>query len=416
MKKALILTVGTGTRPDTNIVNPLKKTILDSNPDFTVLMASLDSQVHAQMIMDELKLCQDQARIVIVPNPDKIHDVFKAINAQFRGLYRMGFECHQIAVDYTSGTKAMTGGLVLSAVANGCETLKYITGQRRNGVVMDGTEEFLSLSSSSILAHYEIQIGRRFILSYRFDAAQDVLNRVNSALLDEYDAKVAENLMIAAGAFKYWDTFDHARFTGEYPKISFEFRELAEFRVGDRTLEALRVLLRAQKSGSIVEDTLADMYNNAYRRFQEGKFDDAMARLYRLTEMMGQWAMAKLGLRSDDLDLEKVPDALREDYARFREPSDGKVKIGLARGYQLLAALNVELGRAFKSDKSLQGRLNSRNNSILAHGVKPVAKDECSSMLRILGELAADHVPGFLERVNALRFPWDPVANVREKA
>jgi len=40
MKRALILTVGTGTRPDTNIVRPLVKTIRHSHPDFVAFVAS----------------------------------------------------------------------------------------------------------------------------------------------------------------------------------------------------------------------------------------------------------------------------------------------------------------------------------------------------------------------------------------
>ena len=56
MARALVLTVGTGTRPDVNIVNPLVKTVRDSAPEFTVLVASSVSRKFAEQVVSQAGL------------------------------------------------------------------------------------------------------------------------------------------------------------------------------------------------------------------------------------------------------------------------------------------------------------------------------------------------------------------------
>ncbi|MFH1090238.1 MAG: TIGR02710 family CRISPR-associated CARF protein, partial [Pseudomonadota bacterium] len=266
MKKALILTVGTGTRPETNIVKPLVKTVRNSSPDYVGFLVSAESRKYAEEIVKEVDLAEDAFSIVQLAQPDKIDQVFRAGNAMIRDIMARGFTCRDIAVDYTSGTKAMTGGLILSAVANSCEELKYITGQRRNGVVMDGTEEFLIMSPSAILAHREIQVAQLLICNYRFDAALDLLDGINPALLDEYDSRLAQNLEHLAHAYNYWDKFDHARYLGEYSQVAWGQKELEAFRSSDATRQQVTGIMKALKREELSEDMLADMFCNACRR------------------------------------------------------------------------------------------------------------------------------------------------------
>src|SRR4030042_5999379 len=152
MKKALILTVGTGTRPDTDIVRPLVKTVRHSRPDFLAFVVSSVSKKYAEEIARQLGLEESQFQIHELASPEDIQAVFQEINALIREIRKRGFDCQDTEVDFTSGTKAMTGGAVIAAVFQACGSLKYITGERRNGIVIDGTEKFLSITPGSFFA------------------------------------------------------------------------------------------------------------------------------------------------------------------------------------------------------------------------------------------------------------------------
>lgn len=289
MKRAMIITVGTGTRPETNIVRPLIKTIRNSHPDFLALAVSSESKKFAEDIVQELALVGDKYRIIRLPLPDDVQSVFREINEAIRDIMQRGFGPQEIEIDFTSGTKAMTGGAVLSAVFHFCGSLKYITGDRKNGVVMDGTEKFLSISPESIFALQELYLARRFILELRFEPALKILNYINPNLLDEYQRMLLENLENTARAYSCWEVFDHKRFSGYYGKIDFSQPEVLPFRVHGDIPNRLVGISKTLNSGKVTEDILADIFNNARRRFDEGRYEDALSRLYRLTEMLAQF-------------------------------------------------------------------------------------------------------------------------------
>ena len=136
-KRVLIVTVGTGTRPDVYIVKPLLKTIRDSRPDFLVLNVTDGGRIECEAIAKELSLDESSCLMESLQDFDDFQAVFRSINRVFRKLDEMGFSPEEIQLDFTSGTKAMSSGAVLSAIYNQCSSIKYITGKRKNGVVID---------------------------------------------------------------------------------------------------------------------------------------------------------------------------------------------------------------------------------------------------------------------------------------
>ena len=103
------------------------------------------SRIYGKAIAKELSLDELSCLIVSLQDFDDFQAVFRSINRVFRKLDEMGFSPEEIQLDFTSGTKAMSSGAVLSAIYNQCASIKYITGQRKNGVVIDGTEKFLTV-------------------------------------------------------------------------------------------------------------------------------------------------------------------------------------------------------------------------------------------------------------------------------
>ena len=84
IKRALIVTVGTGTRPDVYIVKPLVKTIKDSRPDFLVLVVTEGSRTYGEAIIRELGLKDESYLLEELRDFDDFQAVFRDINRVFR--------------------------------------------------------------------------------------------------------------------------------------------------------------------------------------------------------------------------------------------------------------------------------------------------------------------------------------------
>jgi CRISPR-associated protein (TIGR02710 family) len=122
-----------------------------------------------------------------------------------------------------------------------------------------------------------------------------------------------------------------------------------------------------------------DLLANAKRRGDlEKKYDDAVARLYRAIEVLGQTELKEnFGIDTSDVKIESLPPTVREEYLlKYREKhgEKQKIKIPLMASYRLLKELGSETAeRFFESyDREIRPIIDFRNHSILAHGFKSV--------------------------------------------
>ncbi|MGQ9779365.1 MAG: TIGR02710 family CRISPR-associated CARF protein [Bacillota bacterium] len=141
---------------------------------------------------------------------------------------------------------------------------------------------------------------------------------------------------------------------------------------------------------------VVDLIANAGRRAAEGAYDDAVARLYRALEMRAQVALAERGINTGDVKPEEIPAVIREEMTARHRGSDGKIRLPLHASYQLLAALGDPIGLAYMGEKRAPALLEARNNSILAHGRRPVTPEIYRGMLEIalaLTEVKEDELP-----------------------
>lgn len=406
-KRALIVTVGTGTRPDVYIVKPLVKTIKDSRPDFLVLVVTERSQTYGEAIIRELGLKDESYLLEELRDFDDFQAVFRDINRVFRRLTAMGYGCEQIQIDFTSGTKAMSSGAVLSAVYNECRSLKYITGQRKNGVVVDGSEKYLTVQPSGIFALHEIHLARELIIRLRFSTASEILGNLNFDLLDPHEKRRAENLELIAQGYRAWDSFNHRSALEKLKKVDWEPHHLEPFRPS-LPGEAMLVELKKAEHNKRGELLLLDLYNNSVRRGVEGRYDDAVARLYRAAELFAQQILERppFEIQTGDVDLGRVPSSVRRRLEKSGDDTDGRVRIGLVLDYQLLAELGHPVGRHFMENVEIKDRLNERNESILAHGTKPIRKKVYNKLHSSLLELFRLQIPDFEEKAKEVQFPW----------
>ncbi|MDW8324899.1 MAG: TIGR02710 family CRISPR-associated CARF protein, partial [Burkholderiales bacterium] len=165
-------------------------------------------------------------------------------------------------------------------------------------------------------------------------------------------------------ALAAWDRFDHAgalEILGNYEGVVAQ------------ALPAHFIALRSLADPAKQAHTplrLWDLWLNAQRRAADGRYDDAVARIYRLIEWTAQWQLAsKLGWQTADLPREVA------EAAGIVPNRDGKYQAGLYAAWQLAAEhCGGELAGFFARERqALLDHLRRRNDSILAHGTVPVS-------------------------------------------
>ena len=408
MKNAFIATVGIGTGPESDITKPLIESIREANPDFLLLFATEESFKNAQIIKDSLCRNDDNTEICKLEYKEDVEKIFKKISDKIVELISKGYKAENIIADFTTGTKPMAAGLVLAAIKFNIKRLKYIMVERdTNRKICEGTERTLTFEPKGIYASYTIDIAINFIQKFRFESAKEILGQINRFLLSELEKKFINDLETIASAYDFWDKFEHIKFRDTYNKIEFSNPLLDKFKVGPEVLEVVHQLGKDSHKNVISDNHIVDLINNATRRVIEGKYDDAVARLYRAMEMLAQWRLEnKYKIRANDIDLNNVPKSSVDWLNKYRDKSDNKIKISLHRCFQLLSEFDDELGKKFEGDKKLHALLNKRNNSILAHGTVSISKDECKSLMELVIQYSRAFIENFDEKSKILQFPW----------
>ena len=268
--------------------------------------------------------------------------------------------------DYTGGTKTMTAALVCAALERDDVELQLIAGARPNlSRVEDGTEQAMTASVARLrldraMAPY-LDAWRRFAYHEAAEGLDGI--RIAAGNPDRAWLGFARSL---SRAFARWDDFDHGG--------ALELIDTYAGRVAPRfpqMLPALRLLAKANENDKRHEPArLIDLWLNAERRAKQGRFDDAVARWYRLVEWTAQWQLRTV-LGADTADF---PQDLLPSDADTTPGRDGKIRIGLWQAWQVVEHRLPGPAQVFIAGhgRELRDLLDLRNSSILAHGYRPV--------------------------------------------
>jgi len=284
---------------------------------------------------------------------------------------RQRFPEAQLIADYTGGTKTMTAALVMAALESDDVSLQLVTGTRADLVkVHDGSQSGLAVSAENIrisraMAPY-LSAWQRFA----YGEAADGLARLRLPR----DAHLRAELQLAKGlsqAFDAWDRFDH--------QGALEILEVYRARLGAAAGPISGQLFTALKTLTANDDArctparLWDLWLNAQRRAVQCRYDDAVARAYRLLEWTAQWLLGTLGIDTSDLRDEQIPETLH-----IPPNADGKRQAGLRNAWRLAAHHLGDEVRQFveREESRMLDQLQKRNDSILAHGYTPIARSD----------------------------------------
>lgn len=409
MPQAMIVSLG-------GSPEPLIKTLSEQRPQLVCFLASQES-------IDLVGKGKDGVATVGVSFRDHkalVEDINDLAHCSQRALACADWVAHQqipaeeVVVDYTGGTKTMTAALVLAAVSRGFR-FSYVGGTRRTkgglGVVESGSEEVrLGANPWQLFAIQEQQRLVYYFNSYQFAACRRVIQDVADRVSAEERQRFAVLGMLVEG-YEAWERFKHGAALTCLEKGMAELRKLENVHAQGflaslapeltRNLEFLRRLHAERHTPQDLHPLLlSDLLANAERRLEEGKCDDAAARLYRLAEMIGQLELERMcGAKTENVPPTEIPEPLRGEFVRrYRDERDGRIKLPLEATFRLLAERGNELGQRFVEQRDRFSTLQqARNRSILAHGMTPIEE-------RRVQELR-DFVLTLVPQRDELRFP-----------
>ena len=251
-----------------------------------------------------------------------------------------------------------------------------------------GTEKvFRVLNPWQIFAVQQRKKLSLFFNRSQFTACQEIIcDALGQCKSDSSEEELFKGLKLAVDGYLEWDRFEHkkardilseanksltlyARLTGNM--------EIKDFVASlDANLEYLNRFsqdTRGYNYEVLSRWHVLDLLANAERRYDDGRFDDAVARVYRALEMAAQWKLVSTyKIKTSEVSPESIPEEIREDFVQ--KYSNGEfLQLPLAASFRLLHVLGDDMGKKYVELKSeMEKILYTRNYSILAHGVQPV--------------------------------------------
>ncbi len=381
--KHLILTIGGSHVP---IVDSIKK----HNADMNYFICSVDGPVvkGSRRLIDgkglvcgepgkepslpniptQAELPEDKYRIFDIKNPDSLDECYKVCCEAIQQALDEGSNPEYIIPDYTGGTKSMSAGLVLAATDYQLPKFSFVTGLRKNLVrVQNGTGTVSHQDQSYIFCRRAVDEANKLLERYEYRAAADVIEKAMDESSANYRTIMTENRCLCL-AMDHWDRFRYE----EAAKIIKDLDSYAK-----DYMPELSALCKVDEDGNPALKAcyamIRDLYHNAKRRAEQGKYDDAISRLYRATELMVQARLRELR----NIQTSKVPAELIPKEWNIAT-GENTFELGLQRSWDLLAHLepNDIFSKLYKEWRSkILDNLQVRNFSLLAHGFQPLTEE-----------------------------------------
>ncbi len=312
----------------------------------------------------------EEARFEIIKvSPDDFDDVY---HKTLDWLCRQERDENRVLADYTGGTKTMSAALAVAALDCDGVELQLVSGSRTNLVkVESGAEQVQSATVENTRFRRKLDNAVSAWSRYAYEETAAMLEALrpprNAALRGDYQRALDLSRALAA-----WDRFDHETALG----ILRRYRAKVGSSLGLH-LKALE-MLNERRGGRRQPMQLYDLWLNAQRRAAQGRYDDAVARVYRLLEWTAQWQLKlHAGIDTADIPPERIPQDVELPPNR-----EGVRQAGLFQAWQLVGKLLDNEAASFIAANAprMLDQLKVRNQSILAHGFEPITGEQWQAM------------------------------------
>lgn len=408
----LILSVGTSNEP-------LIKSIDYNKPSYVVYLVSKESVHYLPSIEEAITWNGIKIKTPIpLSDPENITSCMKEIRAGLQNFiksYNLPADI-RLDADITGGMKPMSAALAQVVTEFAKCRICYVGGTQRNpeqrGIVVSGKEKFVQVDNpwdemgytqSRKLAyafnHNQFLAAREEALSLKekrhtfetyYNSIADIIDAFSD--WDRFNYQSAyKQLDIALGKIKTFNNLDRPAFMTLYERLQNAAQLLKSI------AEDADPLVGGKKKGPLLEDTgrkyLIDLLANARRCAKNGRYDDAVARLYSTIEKSAKLALKKLGKDNSNLTLDNLREAkgdFEEIYGAELGKKDelGKIrgaKLALSESFRYLQAIAPDhplAKRYFENETQIKNALKARNDSLLAHGFTPIDKDHYDTLFQ----------------------------------
>jgi hypothetical protein len=430
----LIMTVGRGTdsrRVDT-LYESMRKSMGQGRWRRIVLLPSADTAALAHELKKYVKANHPEPLHIEVglEIPAGQHEdedlCFAHFDRVLERLIHAGEDPANMVFDYTRGTKAMSAAAVLTCVSRGVAKIRYVSGKRgEDGNIIPGSEEPQDGHTSTAIFRRELDRAKTLLVSGHFGQARlnleelagskpeaqtpaqtEAWKRALLAIQKPHPESSRPRRELSADQVREVESgLQLARFWGAWDR--FYYREAAEWarRLSDVhpfwktaaplpiNIEAIHRLAqqvpRRPKARNSVTDyqqharslvgvhqrLAADLIQNAWRRWWNGEYEDALIRTFRAQELIGHLHLCRRGILASNLCLEDP--VLKKWLARdtYRGAPIRLYRNELAKPMvaRLLTSLGDEWFRKHASGE--WDELRRRNQSPLTHGLECQATD-----------------------------------------
>ncbi|MGH9396303.1 MAG: TIGR02710 family CRISPR-associated CARF protein [Terriglobia bacterium] len=395
---------------------PLVTSLNRARPEFVLFVVSKESKrVVQEQVLGQLEY-QPQYNFAETPDAEHLGETYKAVRREIPAwLKERGFNPDEVYVDITPGTKAMSAALAMAA-AEHFSHFSYVGGAERDkgglGVVITGAEQVIStINPWDALAIRERERATWLFRSYFAEAAADQLRHAGERCSSDLQQEL-KTLARLAECFASADRFQFNNVTHEYNRLRDRLNLILSHRGQYPLFVALGRLAehwhsveqeRIGDDGQQISDTLRELLANAERRAAQGRYDDAIARLYRAAELFAHGKLyeafqAKLGT----VQRHQIPQEHLNRWVKAFGAGDGDVyKLGVRDAFRALALSRIPEHQTIAGRyESIRNHLLKRNNSILAHGLQPCDKEAFAGFWESLSavvEVSDEQVPRWPE-------------------
>ena len=324
-------------------------------------------------------LAEGSFTLAIAP-ADDFDTLYEVADGQFLGLREEGYTP---VADYTGGTKTMTAALVSAALDSDVK-LYFVTGNRTDLIkVRSGTEDSAPASVANTRLRRRIQAALAAWQRHAYDDAAAMLRAITPPENPVLRVDLLRARDLSRG-FALWDRFDHRGALDCIDPYRAKLgRTLAEH------FGALQILAGAGQEPAEWSPRkeplmICDLWRNAQRRAAQGRYDDAVARGYRIIEWSVQWLLrSHAGIDTSDVPADSLAPGMT-----LHANHTGKLQAGLFQAWELAAfRCEGELRELWRADgEQLRNLIKLRNYSILAHGYIPVGESYWREMSGWIGE------------------------------
>lgn len=403
--------VGNPHKLEESLYTPLLKSVETGHPwTMLLLLPSVDSAEHAEVVKARVLANGWTDVVQVAPlskgqesSVDDCYEHFEQAIFDRLAKARLTGMPVGLVVDFTRGTKAMSAALMMAAMRHDATSVRYIDGQRESGTVKAGTERVLSGHPSYAAAQRVLDRALQLMAHGNYAAVLDVVPDPDAPFaLPIWKQRLqteAKNIRSLAEFYSAWDRLQWqkaAELAGPLPTIELpdhwdRFAVSPSARNWVMQLANISSSSAFQKRAQDARRIIVDLWQNGQRRVQQGQYEDAFVRAYRILELIGQARLFDQGLDSAHVSTSEafVGDFIELLESKRRYPPYPKGK----KGYQyyefsreMVCVFLEWRGDQFGSKllrTASANKIDNRNISILNHGLAATGPENKDQLIKI---------------------------------